>query len=164
MVQLHDRVCAAVAPSQTSHTHTHPTQPKPTTRTGKFFLSWYSNSLLAHGDRVLGAAKSVFDQYNLPIMGKVAGIHWCVPWLCRGCHCAAPNLTRVDNVCTPFARWYLTPQHAAECTAGYYNTNNNNAYLNIAQMFAKHNAGFDFTYVSGGRRGEGVSCSWQLTL
>lgn len=65
----------------------------------------------------------------------------------------------------PICRWYLTPQHAAECTAGYYNTNNNNAYLNIAQMFAKHNAGFDFTYVSGrGRRGEGVSCSWQLTL
>lgn len=48
--------------------------------------------------------------------------------------------------CTFISRCrYLTPEHAAECTAGYYNTNNNNAYLEIAKAFSKYNADFDFT-------------------
>lgn len=84
---------------------------------GKFFLSWYSGQLIQHAQRVLPLAKAVFGPLNVPIAGKVAGIHW----------------------------WYLTPQHAAECTAGYYNTNNNNAYAEISKAFAAYDADFDFT-------------------
>merc|ERR1712137_73404 len=51
------------------------------------------------------------------IAGKVAGIHW----------------------------WYKTPQHAAEDTAGYYNTNNHNAYAELADVFKDHEAALDFT-------------------
>ena len=84
---------------------------------GKFFLQWYSGELIAHAERVLPLAQAVFEPLGVPIAGKVSGVHW----------------------------WYLSPQHAAECTAGYYNTNNNNAYLEIAKAFAKYNADFDFT-------------------
>jgi len=82
---------------------------------GKFFLGWYHQLLLDHADRVLSAAKSVFG--SLAIAGKVAGIHW----------------------------WYNDPSHAAELTAGYYNTNGQNAYSNIAKTFKQHSARFDFT-------------------
>ncbi len=40
---------------------------------------------------------------------------------------------------------YHSPSHAAEITAGYYNTNYQDAYYNIAQTFARHNVDFDFT-------------------
>jgi len=80
-------------------------------------LSWYSSTLLNHAESILCAASSIFSPYGITIAGKVAGIHW----------------------------WYLDPSHAAEVTAGYYNTNNNNGYLQIAQTFRKCNAIFDFT-------------------
>lgn len=51
--------------------------------------------LLEHGDRVLTRAAEVFKPYQMEISGKVAGLHWL----------------------------YTTPQHAIECTGGYYNTN-----------------------------------------
>jgi hypothetical protein len=35
--------------------------------------------------------------------------------------------------------------HSAEVTSGYYNTNMENAYLNIAKMFADYDTNFDFT-------------------
>ena len=82
---------------------------------GKFFLNWYQQLLLDHASSVLSAAKSVFG--SLAIAGKVAGIHW----------------------------WYNDNSHAAELTAGYYNTNNNNAYANICKVFAKYGARLDFT-------------------
>jgi hypothetical protein len=43
---------------------------------GQFFLGWYSNALISHGQRVMSAAASVFG--SLPIAAKVAGVHWCV--------------------------------------------------------------------------------------
>eukprot|EP01118_Nematostelium_gracile_P003699 TRINITY_DN1428_c0_g1_i1.p2 TRINITY_DN1428_c0_g1~~TRINITY_DN1428_c0_g1_i1.p2 ORF type:complete len:230 (-),score=54.04 TRINITY_DN1428_c0_g1_i1:58-747(-) len=55
--------------------------------------------------------------FPVPISGKISGIHW----------------------------WYADPSHAAEATAGYLNTDNNDAYLEIATRFAKFNATFDFT-------------------
>ena len=84
---------------------------------GQFFLNWYSSQLLIHAESILCAASNIFTPFGITIAGKVAGIHW----------------------------WYADPSHAAELTAGYYNTNNNNAYLQIAQVFAKCNALFDFT-------------------
>eukprot|EP00698_Gefionella_okellyi_P012059 TRINITY_DN3220_c0_g1_i2.p1 TRINITY_DN3220_c0_g1~~TRINITY_DN3220_c0_g1_i2.p1 ORF type:complete len:415 (-),score=75.70 TRINITY_DN3220_c0_g1_i2:1163-2407(-) len=83
---------------------------------GQFFLEWYSNALIEHGNSILAAAKSVFGN-RVDVAAKVAGIHW----------------------------WYLSDSHAAEVTAGYYNTNNNDGYAAIAKMFAQHNVWFLFT-------------------
>jgi len=83
---------------------------------GKFFLDWYSSALKDHGRRVLGKAQEVF-QNKLAISGKVAGIHW----------------------------WYGHDSHAAEATAGYYNTNSRNGYAEIARVFKEHGASLDFT-------------------
>lgn len=84
---------------------------------GSFYLSWYAQSLVTHGDALLGAAKSAFGN-RLALAMKVAGIHW----------------------------WYTDPSHAAELTAGYYNVPGKyDVYGHIASMMAKHGAYFDFT-------------------
>jgi len=84
---------------------------------GKFFLSWYFESLKTHGANVLQRANVAF-QGKLHLAGKVAGIHW----------------------------WYGTEHHAAELTAGYYNANGRDAYAEIAQVFAANgHANLDFT-------------------
>ncbi len=82
---------------------------------GAFFLRWYSQQLINHGEAILSKAHSIFSPRGLGIAGtcmhyttdsvsaKVSGIHW----------------------------WYNTYSHAAECTAGYLNTNFNNAYLEV---------------------------------
>jgi len=84
---------------------------------GQFFLSWYAQQLIGHGDQILAAATAIFRPIQVTVAAKISGIHW----------------------------WYVSPSHAAECTAGYYNTNGNNAYLQIARMFARHHVEFDFT-------------------
>lgn len=86
---------------------------------GEFFLTWYSQMLLEHGERILLAAKSVFDNEGVKISVKVAGIHW----------------------------HYGTRSHAPELTAGYYNTRYRDGYFPIAQMLARHGAIFNFTCV-----------------
>jgi len=84
---------------------------------GEFFLGWYQQKLLNHADEILSAANSIFSSTGASIAGKIAGIHW----------------------------WYGDPSHAAEVTSGYYNTDQNNGYLIIANLFTKYNAWFDFT-------------------
>jgi len=84
---------------------------------GKFFMRWYADFLLAHGDRVLSVARECFAKFGIEISGKIAGLHWL----------------------------YTTAHHGAEICAGYYNTNHNNAYSDIAQMFKRNGATFDFT-------------------
>jgi len=75
---------------------------------GRFFLDWYFESLKAHGQRVLSAADAVFGAYSgVHLAGKIAGIHW----------------------------WYGDKSHAAEVTAGYYNSNGRNGYAELAEMF-----------------------------
>ncbi|KAG8372800.1 hypothetical protein BUALT_Bualt12G0104700 [Buddleja alternifolia] len=86
---------------------------------GEFFLSWYSQMLLDHGERILQSAKGIFDNNSTKISIKVAGIHW----------------------------HYGTRSHAPELTAGYYNTRNRDGYLPIAQMLARHGAIFNFTCI-----------------
>jgi len=83
---------------------------------GKFFLEWYSGALKAHGSRVLAAAQHAM-RGRTRLTGKVAGIHW----------------------------WYDTEAHAAEATAGYYNTNGRNAYDELAGVMAAANSSLDFT-------------------
>jgi beta-amylase len=82
---------------------------------GHFFLSWYSNQLMIHGRKILSLARSVFP--NVRIAAKISGIHW----------------------------WYMTESHAAELTAGYYNTIFHNGYDDVASMFRENNISFQFT-------------------
>ncbi|KAH9317109.1 hypothetical protein KI387_018878 [Taxus chinensis] len=84
---------------------------------GRFFLQWYSQTLLAHGDRLLAAAAGVFRGTGAILSGKVAGIHW----------------------------HYGSKSHAAELTAGYYNTRQTDGYLPIARLFKKHGVVLNFT-------------------
>ncbi|KAJ8768353.1 hypothetical protein K2173_021506 [Erythroxylum novogranatense] len=84
---------------------------------GHFFLEWYSARLIEHGETILSAAKSVFQGSRAKLSGKIAGIHW----------------------------HYRTRSHAAELTAGYYNTRHQDGYIPIARMFGKHDVICNFT-------------------
>ncbi|XP_062090333.1 beta-amylase 2, chloroplastic [Humulus lupulus] len=84
---------------------------------GRFFLNWYSRTLIDHGDRVLSLANLAFE--GSCIAAKLSGIHW----------------------------WYKTASHAAELTAGFYNPANRDGYAPIAAMFKKHEAALNFTCV-----------------
>ena len=80
-------------------------------------MEWYSGKLLQHGDRILAAAEGIFQGTGAKLSGKVAGIHW----------------------------HYRTRSHAAELTAGYYNTREGDGYIPIAQILAKHGVVLNFT-------------------
>ncbi|XP_073132203.1 beta-amylase 1, chloroplastic [Henckelia pumila] len=86
---------------------------------GEFFLSWYSQMLLDHGERILQSTTSIFENPRVKISVKIAGIHW----------------------------HYGSRSHAPELTAGYYNTRFRDGYLPIAQMLARHGAIFNFTCI-----------------
>ncbi|KAJ7962390.1 Beta-amylase [Quillaja saponaria] len=81
---------------------------------GRFFLSWYSQVLVDHGDRVLSLAKLAFE--GTCIAAKLSGIHW----------------------------WYRTSSHAAELTAGLYNPCNRDGYAAILGMLKKNGAVLSF--------------------
>ncbi|KAF6138602.1 hypothetical protein GIB67_032496 [Kingdonia uniflora] len=84
---------------------------------GKFFLTWYSNKLLTHGDQILDEANKIFLGCKVKLVGKVSGIHW----------------------------WYKEDNHAAELTAGYFNLNDRDGYRTIARMMSRHSASLNFT-------------------
>lgn len=79
---------------------------------GDFFLSWYSSELIAHGDRLLSLASSVFSDIEATIHGKVPLMH----------------------------SWYKTRSHPSELTAGFYNTANRDGYETVAEMFARNSS------------------------
>lgn len=82
---------------------------------GRFFLNWYSQVLVDHGDRILSLAKLAFE--GTCIAAKLSGIHW----------------------------WYKTASHAAELTAGFYNPCNRDGYAVVMSMLKKHGAALTFT-------------------
>ncbi|XP_021849858.2 beta-amylase 7 isoform X2 [Spinacia oleracea] len=82
---------------------------------GRFFLKWYSQVLVEHGDRILSLAKLAFE--GTCIAAKLSGIHW----------------------------WYKTDSHAAELTAGFYNPCNRDGYAAMMSMLKKHGAALTFT-------------------
>ncbi|CAM8987477.1 unnamed protein product [Rhodiola kirilowii] len=84
---------------------------------GRFFLRWYSQVLIDHGDLVLSLAKLAFE--GTPIAAKLPGVHW----------------------------WYKTVSHAAELTAGFYNPSNRDGYAPVVSMLKKHGAIVNFTCV-----------------
>ncbi|XP_057860138.2 inactive beta-amylase 4, chloroplastic [Cryptomeria japonica] len=83
---------------------------------GQFFLEWYSGKLVEHADCILSKAVKVLKTHqrdepdSVLLVAKIAGIHW----------------------------WYHTESHAAELTAGYYNTAYRNGYDSIVAVFARH--------------------------
>ncbi|KAM7498252.1 hypothetical protein LguiA_022666 [Lonicera macranthoides] len=84
---------------------------------GKFFLTWYSNKLLIHGDEILDEANKAFLGCKVKLAAKVSGIHW----------------------------WYNDVTHAAELTAGFYNLGNRDGYRPIARMLSRHYGILNFT-------------------
>ena len=104
------------------------------TARGRFFLSWYSQELVQHGERVLEHAAREFADADAALGIKCAGVHW----------------------------WHDHPSRAAECTAGYYNAvpttlNDPNAenimgcrprgYSQIIDLCARFNVELTFTCV-----------------
>lgn len=101
------------------------------TEYGRFFLDWYSTKLLEHGEKILVSAKGIFNSCGVKLSAKVAGIHW----------------------------HYKARSHAAELTAGYYNTRFRDGYLPIAQMVAKHGVVLNFTCMEMRDREQPEHCS-----
>ncbi|KAL6557194.1 Beta-amylase 7 [Orobanche minor] len=81
---------------------------------GRFFLSWYSQALVDHGDRVLSLAKLAFE--GTRVAAKLSSLHW----------------------------WYKTASHAAELTAGFYNSSNRDGYAAVMAMLKRHEAALCF--------------------
>lgn len=75
---------------------------------GDFFLSWYSEQLLDHGNQMLSLAASAFSDTAVEIYGKVPLMH----------------------------TWSKTRSHPSELTAGFYNTQTRDGYDAVAKMFA----------------------------
>jgi beta-amylase len=106
---------------------------------GRFFLGFYSGALIDHGSRVLAAARdaagkavpiapanlaspspsSSSSRPALHLGAKLAGVHW----------------------------WFRTRAHAAELTAGYYNTRHRCGYTPIFEAFAALGVRASFTCV-----------------
>ncbi|KAG1354783.1 Beta-amylase [Cocos nucifera] len=113
---------------------------------GEFFLTWYSQMLLDHGERVLSAATSIFHGAGVKISVKMLLDHGerVLSAATSIFHGAGVKI----SVKVAAIHWhYGTRSHAAELTAGYYNTRFRDGYLPIAQMLGRHGAVFNFTCV-----------------
>ncbi|ERN16877.1 hypothetical protein AMTRI_Chr02g221910 [Amborella trichopoda] len=85
---------------------------------GNFFLSWYSNCLISHGNRMLSKAAGIFrnlpgNSFPVRISGKIPTVH----------------------------QWCNTRSHAAELTSGFYETSERDGYSDVMKMFAENSAG-----------------------
>ncbi|EYU32120.1 hypothetical protein MIMGU_mgv1a019039mg [Erythranthe guttata] len=83
----------------------------------RFFLDWYSGTLLHHAYMILTSTNSVFYAHH--ISTRVAGIHW----------------------------HYNHASHAAELTVGYYNIFGQKGYAPIVDVFKKNRTLLNFTCV-----------------
>ena len=92
---------------------------------GRFFLGWYSQELVAHGDRVMGAAADVFNGTGARLALKCAGIHW----------------------------WYRTRSHAAELTTGYYNVLGGSDLDQLGESFVGLGSSHSLSRVDSGAGG-----------
>ena len=146
---------------------------------GRFFLTWYSDELIAHGDRMLSVASEVFGpgsssssrggtqgndgggngvgvnreksggvtfgQVWHRLTGNIGGE---MPHSSRsGGAGAAPRerAVQISLKCAGVHWWFLSRSHAAELTAGYYNTHDRDGYDAIASLCARHDARLNFT-------------------
>ncbi|KAF7813690.1 inactive beta-amylase 9 [Senna tora] len=85
---------------------------------GDFFLTWYANQLLNHGDRLLSLATSIFNDTEVTTYGKVPLLH----------------------------SWYTMQSHPCELAAGFYNTVKRDGYEEVAKIFAKNSCTMIMTF------------------
>jgi len=114
---------------------------------GDFFLRWYSGVLLDHCDRMLHAARDVFGRRNFPM--EVSGVREAEAGpsgdgvvlyeFAPACHL---------GVKLPGVHWWFKAKaHAAELTAGFYNTRDRDGYRPVFEMLRSHSARMSFTCV-----------------
>ncbi|EPS69162.1 hypothetical protein M569_05606, partial [Genlisea aurea] len=94
---------------------------------GDFFLGWYSDQLIRHGDRMLSLLASAFRGIPVSLCGKIPLMH----------------------------SFYSSRSHPSELTAGFYNTANRDGYDAVAEVFSRHSCtlvvpGFDLSDEKGG--------------
>ncbi|DBA76677.1 hypothetical protein WJX79_002814 [Trebouxia sp. C0005] len=112
------------------------------TEYGNFFLSWYSNLLLQHADRILAAASEALNKPGRAkraakvLKGKNDEVTYCFE---PGCHLGA-KLAGVHW-------WFKSRAHAAELTAGYYNTRERDGYAPLMEVLKKYHTHLSFTCV-----------------
>ncbi len=62
-------------------------------------------------------------------------------------HCLKANIDLLHAQVAGVHWWYRTASHAAELTAGYFNTARRDGYAPIAELCARHGAGMTLTCV-----------------
>ncbi|MFS8030266.1 putative beta-amylase transcription factor BES/BZR family [Helianthus anomalus] len=75
---------------------------------GRFFLNWYARFLIDHADVILSLATLAFEE--IPMVVKIPSVYW----------------------------WYKSTSHAAELTAGYYNSANQDGYSALFEVLKKY--------------------------
>jgi Glycosyl hydrolase family 14 len=81
-----------------------------------------------------------FFQYSICIIGNFG-------LLCYNLQNSDLNMVFYMKQISGVHWWYKTASHAAELTAGFYNSCNRDGYIPIAAILKKHNAALNFTCV-----------------
>ncbi|RVX09987.1 Beta-amylase 7 [Vitis vinifera] len=133
----------------------------------RFFLNWYSQVLVDHGDRVLSLAKLAFegtsiaaklpeyvDYVNIFDSASACAIEY-MKQKCLHIQFTHENLCCLDmekhvmlfrsEKLAGVHWWYKTTSHAAELMAGFYNPCNRDGYAAVMAMLKKHGAALNFT-------------------
>ena len=148
---------------------------------GQFFLSWYAGELVEHGDRMLRCARSVFERTDVAVTSDASSSFDGVEKTERSAggkkkkgarkkisakkrtatRDAMKNDASTDTPpspgpalaikCAGVHWWYNSRSHAAELTAGYFNTRSGDrcperdGYEPIVMICGKHGARLNFT-------------------
>ena len=124
---------------------------------GRFFLNWYSKVLIDHGDRVLALANQAFEGFPIAAKVRKQCFRPCFTGICdfnvlstvEGWNVLSLLKSRLlfGAQLSGIHWWYKTASHAAELTAGFYNSSNRDGYAPIAAMLKQHEAALNFTCV-----------------
>ena len=87
------------------------------------------------------------DKPPVDVAVKVAGIHWCAADLLLPAWGSPFLVTLLTSGAPGTRRWYNSPSHAAEMTAGYYNYFGRCGYTPIAKALKQRRCGLCFTCV-----------------
>ena len=143
---------------------------------GQFFLSWYAGELVEHGDRMLQCARSVFERTDVAVTSDASSLDGARETTERVSEkrkkgarkkTAKKRQTRdatrdastdrppsgpaLAIKCAGVHWWYNSRSHAAELTAGYFNTRSGDrcpqrdGYEPIVMICGKHGARLNFT-------------------
>ena len=138
---------------------------------GQFFLSWYAGELVEHGDRMLRCARGVFERENDEGLkgeeessvknsgskgSKGSGKRGKTSQKNNAVETQIPaqknkHVPALAIKCAGVHWWYNSRSHAAELTAGYFNTRSGDhcperdGYEPIVMICGKHGARLNFT-------------------